>query len=118
MNARHATEDRLAGKPGSQPYGARVRRVLRPVVDVALILTWLVATFSGVILWPEVGITPAGPGKGEKVMLWTLTTAQWGDIHTYASLVAVAVTVLHVWIDWKALKGAIKYLAHARRAAG
>ena len=97
-----------------RPLAVRIKLWLRATTVVALILTWSVATFTGAILWPELGITPPGPGKGEKEMLWTLTTETWALIHTYSSFAAVAVTGLHLWIDWKATKGAFKYLVHAK----
>lgn len=97
-----------------RPMRIRLKVWLRAIVDISLLLSWTVATFTGVILWPDIGLTPEPPNKGEKVMLWSLTTGEWGTIHTYASLAAVAITLLHIWLDWKALKGAIKYLIHSR----
>jgi len=93
---------------------ARLRIYTRAITDIALILLWLPATFTGLILWETLGLVPEGPGKGERVMLWGLTTNAWGDVHLWISIAAVAFTLLHLVIDWKALKGAIAYFIRAR----
>ena len=51
-------------------------------------------------------------------MLWGMTTSEWGDIHWWGSVAAVAVTVLHVALDFKAFKGAVGYVINARRDEG
>ena len=97
-----------------RPLKVRIRTYARAVTDIFLVLAWLPATFTGVILWPTTGFVPDGPGKGERIMLWGLTSNQWGDIHWWVSAVAVGLTLLHIALDWKAFKGALKYLVHAR----
>ena len=47
-------------------------------------------------------------------MLWGLTKNDWGQIHWWISAAAVGLTLLHIVLDWKAFKGAIRYLVHAR----
>jgi len=98
----------------TRPLKVRPRIYARLVTDVFLFLAWIPATFTGVILWAPAGLVPEGPGKGERIMLWGLTTAEWGNIHWWLSAAAVAFTLLHIVLDWKAFKGAIKYLVHAR----
>jgi len=92
----------------------RLQAYARSLTDIGLILLWLSATFSGVILWETLGFVPEGPGKGERVMLWGLSTNGWGEIHLWVSLAAVAFTLFHIVLDWKALKGAIRYFIRAR----
>jgi len=102
--------------PGQRgrPLKTRLRLYARAMSDMLLVLLWLPATLTGLMLWEPLGMVPAGPGKGEKVLLWGLTTGQWGDIHWWVSAAAVAVTLLHVALDFKAFKGAVKYLIRAR----
>ena len=97
-----------------RPWKPRLRVYARSVTDIFLFLAWIPATFTGVILWAPTGLVPEGPGKGERIMLWGLTTSEWGNIHWWVSAVAVGLTLLHIMLDWKAFKGAIKYLVHAR----
>jgi hypothetical protein len=85
----------------------------RAVTDISLVLLWLPATFSGAILWDGLGIVPDPPSKGEKVMLWGLTTNDWGEIHWWISAAAVVATLLHIVLDWKAFKGAVRYMVRA-----
>jgi len=35
--------------------------------------------------WAPAGLVPEGPGKGEGIMLWGLTTTEWGNIHWWVS---------------------------------
>lgn len=98
----------------SRPLKTRIRVYARAVTDVFLVLLWLPATLTGILLWEPAGFVPEGPGKGERVMLWGLTTGEWGDLHWWISAAAVAMTLLHILLDWKAFKGALKYLVHAR----
>ena len=98
----------------TRPIKTRIRIYTRATTDIFLVLLWLPATFTGVILWEPAGLVPEGPGKGERIMLWGLTTAEWGTVHWWISVAAVAMTLLHIALDFKAFKGAVKYLVHAR----
>lgn len=98
--------------PVHLPAHGKLRVYSRGVTDVLLLLTWIPAAFSGIILWETLGIVPVGPGRGERIMLWGLTTGQWGDIHWWISAAAVGFTLLHIALDWKMFKGAMKYLFH------
>lgn len=44
-----------------------------------------------------------------------LTKREWGDLHLWFSLVALAVTLLHIIIDWRGLCGCLHYLASVHR---
>ncbi|MGE0599345.1 MAG: DUF4405 domain-containing protein [Dehalococcoidia bacterium] len=98
--------------PTHLPVHGKLRVYARSVTDVFLLLTWVPAAFSGIILWDTLGIVPAGPGKGEREMLWSLTTSQWGEIHWWVSAAALAFTLVHIALDWKMFKGAMRYLFH------
>ncbi len=98
--------------PAHLPSGGKLRVYARAVTDVFLLLAWLPATFTGIILWEPLGIVPEGPGKGERIMLWGLTTGQWGDIHWWISAVAVSLTLAHIALDWRMFKGAMRFLFH------
>lgn len=112
----------LATKPAEKyartrhprPLKTRIRIYARAVTDVFLVLLWLPATITGILLWEPAGFIPEGPGKGERIMLWGLTTSEFGDLHWWLSVAAVAMTLLHILLDWKAFKGAMKYLLHSR----
>ena len=111
-------QEPMQGGPGKtkrarRPLKTRLRVYSRAVTDISLVLLWLPATFSGVILWDGLGIVPESPGKGEKIMLWGLTTNAWGEIHWWISAAAVIATLLHFVLDWKAFKGAMKYLVRS-----
>jgi len=94
------------------PVHGKLRAQARAITDVFLLLSWIPAIFTGVILWDTLGIVPEAPGKGEKVMLWGLTTNEWGDIHWWISAVAVGFTMLHIALDWRMFKGAMRFLFH------
>ena len=96
-----------------RPLHTRLRIWARAVVDIALVLAWLPATLTGILLWDPAGFTPTGPGRGEREMLWGYTTHQWGDIHWWVCVAAVALTLAHIALDFKAFQGAMKYLVHA-----
>lgn len=110
MTAFTTARPRAGGTTRSRrPWKLRLRVYARSVTDVLLVLAWIPATFTGVILWAPVGLVPEGPGKGERIMLWGQTTAEWGTIHWWLSAAAVAFTLLHIVLDWRAFKGAMKY---------
>lgn len=60
------------------PVHGKLRVYARGVTDVFLLLTWLPATFTGVILWDTLGIVPEGPGKGEPGEIFRLESRDVG----------------------------------------
>ena len=48
--------------------------------------------------------------------LFELTKSQWGDIHFWIAVATVVVTVVHMIIDWRALRGVIRYLVSTHRS--
>lgn len=88
-----------------------VKAYTRAIVAILLIAAWTLAFLSGWLLW----FAPHGPRSGRIPLLLGLTKRHWGDVHFWISLAASGVTVLHVAIDWKALKGCLRYLTSAHR---
>ncbi|MBI5949479.1 MAG: DUF4405 domain-containing protein [Chloroflexi bacterium] len=107
--------EKYARTKHGRPLKTRIRVYTRALTDILLVLLWLPAALTGVLLWQPLGVVPDSPGRGEKIMLWGLTTREWGDIHWWICVAAVAVTVLHVALDFKAFKGAVGYVISARR---
>ncbi|MFH1031397.1 MAG: DUF4405 domain-containing protein [Chloroflexota bacterium] len=89
----------------------RFKVYARAVVAIMLIVVWLLAAFTGLLLW----LTPTGPGSGQRVLLLGLTKQEWGDIHFWISVAVLIVTLIHIVIDWKALRGVIRYLTSVHR---
>jgi hypothetical protein len=50
-------------------------------------------------------------------LLFDLTKREWGELHLWFSLAAIAVTVAHLIIDWRGLCGCMKYLASVHRCS-
>ena len=88
-----------------------VRAYVRAVVAVLLIVVWSLAAFSGILLW----LAPVGPRAGQALLLLGLTKRAWGDLHFWVSMAALAVTVVHIVVDWRALCGCIRYLTSVQR---
>lgn len=84
----------------------------RAIIALVLLVTWALATVAGLLLW----IAPSGPQSGRQLLLFGLTKHNWANIHLVFSLVAVGVTVLHIIVDWKALKGCVRYLTSTQRS--
>jgi hypothetical protein len=100
-----------AAHPASHPAELKAR--IRAVVAILLMVTWTVAAASGFLLW----LAPTGPRSGQIPLLLMLTKSAWGDIHFWVSVLASAITVVHVMIDWHALRGCVRHLASVHRDA-
>jgi hypothetical protein len=83
----------------------------RAVIAIALIIVWILSAFSGLILW----LAPEGRQAGRQLLLFDITKQNWGEIHFWICVAVVIVTVLHITIDWKALRGVIRYLTSVHR---
>ena len=88
----------------------------RAVIAIALITVWVLSAFSGVILW----LAPEVRRSGQQTLLFDITKQSWGEIHFWICVVVVVVTILHIVVDWKALRGVIRYLTsvHRERISG
>ncbi|MFC1961988.1 DUF4405 domain-containing protein [Chloroflexota bacterium] len=84
----------------------------RAIVAILMIAVWSLAAFTGLLLW----LAPEGQRSGQRLLLLNLTKSEWGDIHFWVCVAVVVITITHIIIDWKALKGVIRYLISAHRS--
>ncbi len=75
------------------------------IVDVAMSVTMLVSLVTGLVIWL---LLPEGQQSG-KYLLWGLYKHQWGDVHTYVSLVFVVALVIHLVLNARLLLDMIKF---------
>jgi hypothetical protein len=80
-------------------------------VAITMLVVWSVVAFSGFLLW----LAPAGPRSGYLELLFGLDKRGWGELHFWVSVVALAVTALHLVIDWRALRACVCYLTSRQR---
>ncbi len=83
----------------------------RAVVAIMLITVWIVVGLTGLLLW----LAPSGQRSGQQLLLFDLTKSEWGDVHFWVAVATLVVTVVHIIIDWKALRGVIRYLTSVHR---
>ena len=83
----------------------------RAVIAILLIAAWVLVTISGVVLW----LAPSGQRSGQQLLLFGLTKHEWSDVHFWIAIATIVVTIVHIIIDWKALRGVIRYLASVHR---
>ena len=93
------------------------RRAIKPkiyaraMIAIALIIVWALSAFSGLILW----LAPEVRRAGQQPLLFGITKENWGEIHFWICVAVVIVTIIHIIIDWKALRGVIRYLTSVHR---
>jgi len=90
-----------------------VKVYLRAWVSMAMIVLWSSVGLTGLLLW----LAPTGQRSGRIPLLLGLTKSSWGDVHFWVSVLAGLVTVLHLMIDWKALRACVRYLVTTHRGA-
>ena len=83
----------------------------RAVTAIALIIVWVLSAFSGLILW----LAPDVRQAGRQLLLFDITKQNWGEIHFWICVAVVIVTIVHIIIDWKALRGVIRYMTSVHR---
>ena len=83
----------------------------RAIIAIALITVWFLSAFSGLILW----LAPEVRRAGQQPLLFGITKENWGEIHFWICVAVVVVTIVHIIIDWKALRGVIRYLTSVHR---
>jgi hypothetical protein len=71
------------------------RSILNIVIDgvAAAVMLGMIAT--GIILRFTLP-----PGSGHSMTLWSLNRHEWGDLHFWLSLAAVAIVILHLALHW------------------
>lgn len=79
---------------------------LRAWIAIALVVVWIVVAASGWLLW----LAPEGQRSGQIQLFLGLTKRQWGDVHFAVSIVATLITIVHVVVDWRALRGCVRHL--------
>ena len=92
----------------------KVKVYARAVVAIILIVVWTLVAFTGLLLW----LAPTGPRSGRLPLLLNLTKIEWSDIHFWVSVSVLIVTLIHIAIDWRALRGVIRYLVSVHRGPG
>ena len=90
----------------------KVKVYARAVVAIMQITVWSLAGLTGLLLW----LAPEVRRAGQIPLLFDLTKQEWGDIHFWVCAAALAVTVIHIILDWKALRGVIRYMTSAHRS--
>ena len=90
-----------------------VKVYTRAVVAIMLFTVWTLVGLTGLLLW----LAPSGSGSGKEALLFELTKSEWGEVHFWFSVATLAVTVVHLIIDWKALRGVLRYLTSAHRGS-
>lgn len=97
--------------PAAHGRPRNLKAYVRAVVALALIVVWGLAAGSGFLLW----FAPSGPRSGWQLLFLGLTKHQWKDAHFWLSVVALGVTIVHVVIDWRALRGVLRHLTSVQR---
>ena len=92
----------------------KIKVYFRAVSAILLLIVWALVTVTGVIIWAA----PSGQRSGQRPLLFDLTKSEWGDIHFWVAVGTIAVTIIHIIIDWKALRGVIRYLVSVHRERG
>lgn len=95
--------------PEKRPIKPKV--YARAVIAIALIIVWVLSAFSGLILW----LAPEVRQSGQQPLLFGITKQSWGEIHFWICVAVVVVTVVHIIVDWKALRGVIRYMTSVHR---
>lgn len=89
----------------------KVKIYARAVVAILLITAWSLAGLTGLLLW----LAPEGRQSGKIPLLFDLTKEEWGEIHFWVCVAVLVITLAHLIIDWKALRGVIRYLTSVHR---
>ena len=92
----------------------KVKVYVRAITAILLLTIWALVTFTGILIWAA----PSVQRSGQQLLLFDLTKSEWGDIHFWVAVGTVAVTLIHIIIDWKALRGVIRYLVSVHRERG
>ena len=95
--------------PNRRPI--KVKVYTRAVTAILLITAWVLSAFSGLILW----LAPEVRQAGKQPLLFNITKNEWGEVHFWICVVVVAITIIHIILDWKALRGVIRYMTSVHR---
>ena len=89
--------------------------MLNFVIDVLTLLVLLAMVGTGLVIRYLLPPGSGGHGAGPRLELWGLGRHDWGDVHFWIAVATIVVTLIHIVIDWKALRGVIRYLTSAHR---
>lgn len=84
---------------------------IRAIVSIIMLIVWVLVAVSGFVLW----LAPAGPRSGRIPLLFALTKNDWREIHQWIAAIALIMTIIHIIIDWGALRSVIKYMVSIHR---
>ncbi|MGA7936942.1 MAG: DUF4405 domain-containing protein [Kovacikia sp.] len=84
---------------------------IRAVVAIALLVSWGLTACTGFLLW----LAPTGKGVGRLPLFLGLTRHEWGEVHFVLSVIALGITIIHIVVDWRALRGVLRYLVNFNR---
>jgi len=102
-------EDRMKnGRP------LNIKIYSRAVVAIMLITAWSILSLTGLLLW----LAPDGKRSGQTELLFNLSKSEWGDVHFWIAIATIVITLIHITIDWRALRGVIRYLTSSHRSTG
>jgi hypothetical protein len=74
------------------------------LVSTGIVLKYMLPPGSG-----RFGTEPHGEGGGRPVAtVWTLSRHEWGDIHFWVSVGLLAAMVLHIFLHWRWIYGAVR----------
>lgn len=91
----------------------KVKVYARAITAIALITVWSLSAFSGLVLW----LAPEVRQAGKQPLLFGITKHEWGEIHFWICVAVVIITIIHIIIDWKALRGVLRYLTSVHRGS-
>jgi len=105
----------LTGRRGAAAPARRPKPIVRvrAVLAVGLLIAVPLVLMSGVIP----GLAADGPRSGRAVLLFALTKREWADIHTVASVAAIAVAASHIVVVRMGLVSDLRLLLTGRRSA-
>jgi len=89
----------------------KIKVYARAITAIALIIAWSLSAFSGLILW----LAPEVRQAGKQPLLFDIIKQEWGEIHFWICVSVVIVTIIHLILDWKALRGVIRYMTSVHR---
>jgi hypothetical protein len=95
----------------NSPHPIKYKVCFRAITAILLLITWSLITLSGVIIY----LAPSGFRSGQAELFLGLTKTEWNNIHFWLGIATVAITLIHIIIDWKALWSLFKYLISTHR---
>ncbi|QDU70376.1 DUF4405 domain-containing protein [Mucisphaera calidilacus] len=76
------------------------RNTLNALIDAALAVCMLILMLTGLLIAFVLPHGHGGGGGGGRATLWGLTRHGYGDIHLWASYVAIGLVLVHLMTHW------------------